>query len=494
MLDAFVFEPFSINQSLLDSFLLENDGFEVWIAHAAPSALSGSGSISDPYLVSNAIDLDNLLASFGPGTTIHLAPGTYTTQGHSNGLTTGWTPRRGQRIVGAGVDLTVLQLVVASPTANAAYFVIGADDTTVINELEISDLTLDANQRLAAHSSIAAGGVKVYGTHLLLNRVRVINAGTLTTSKRGNAIAVAGAFPDNPEPFDAVVEECIIDQVYLSNVREMACISLASGERAADGFPAFHKGCVVRNCLIDCKYVSNEVAISSIHITDTTGKIATVTTKTPHGLSGTPWIVISGALEASQPSTHFNGAFQVDTNPIGPTGLTFTIKYYDTTSPTTAVDPTGDMSLGRAPSQRIALQPVSFDTPSGLLTVTTKTPHYLVPGQKVVFTNVAGSGAGNLNNPTNPLSVYDLGGSSAPYNPLQFRIQMSNPGSVDVSNAWIGVDFYGIAAGGGRGVIVEGNRILNTTFGLFRAYDNSASGTYRDSLSSKDMVVRDNYF
>src|SRR5438477_6258368 len=114
MLDAFVFEPFSVNQSLIDSLLLESDSFEIWVGKAATGPLSGSGSISDPYLVSSAIDFDNLLASFSPYSTIHLAPGTYTTQGHSDGLTTGWSPRRGQRIVGAGVDATLIQLVGAS--------------------------------------------------------------------------------------------------------------------------------------------------------------------------------------------------------------------------------------------------------------------------------------------------------------------------------------------------------------------------------------------
>ncbi len=65
---------------------------------------------------------------------------------------------------------------------------------------------------------------------------------------------------------------------------------------------------------------------------------------------------------------------------------------------------------------------------------------------------------------------------------LQFTIS-PNPGTPVVTNAWIGVDFYAIVTNGGRGVIVEGNRILNTTFGL-----------YRDTWGTKDVVVRDNYF
>ena len=184
MLDAFVFEPFSVNQSLLDSLLLESNSFEVYIAPVATGALSGSGTIADPYVVSSAQDFDNLLGGFAPYTTIHLAPGTYTTQGHSDGITTGWAPRRGQRIVGSGIDITIIQLVVPTPTANAAYFVIGAEDTALIDEFEVVDLTLDANQGGTGHGSIAAGGLKVYGSHVLLKRIHVINAGTLLTSHR----------------------------------------------------------------------------------------------------------------------------------------------------------------------------------------------------------------------------------------------------------------------------------------------------------------------
>ena len=48
LLDAFVLEPFSVNEQLIDSLLLEPDQFEFWISATAttPTAL---GTACDPY-------------------------------------------------------------------------------------------------------------------------------------------------------------------------------------------------------------------------------------------------------------------------------------------------------------------------------------------------------------------------------------------------------------------------------------------------------------
>ena len=63
--DAFVFDPFSVNQPLIDSLLLEPDSFEVYVAIGSSG---GSGTISDPYLVNTATLFDQLMNSFAPYT------------------------------------------------------------------------------------------------------------------------------------------------------------------------------------------------------------------------------------------------------------------------------------------------------------------------------------------------------------------------------------------------------------------------------------------
>ena len=55
----------------------------------------------DPYGVTNATRFDELMNGFPPNTTVHLAAGDYQTKGYAIGVSGGWKPKRGFRIVGA---------------------------------------------------------------------------------------------------------------------------------------------------------------------------------------------------------------------------------------------------------------------------------------------------------------------------------------------------------------------------------------------------------
>src|SRR5207247_3093448 len=83
---------------------------------------------------------------------------------------------------------------------------------------------------------------------------------------------------------------------------------MGGGERASDGITAYHRACVVRNCVIDCEYKVNPVPISQITIA---GTVATVMTGVPHGRSDDDWVRISGALENGSSTTTYNGSYQI---------------------------------------------------------------------------------------------------------------------------------------------------------------------------------------
>src|SRR5258707_27076 len=139
LLEALVIDPFNVDQPLLYSFLLDpQDSFEVWLAIRTDEE-PGSGTVTDPYDASALSVFDALMNSFQPYTTIHLGPGLFATSGHADGVGGGWQPRRGQRIVGSGIDVTMLKLTPPLVNAGSAYFAIGADDAALINEFEVSD-------------------------------------------------------------------------------------------------------------------------------------------------------------------------------------------------------------------------------------------------------------------------------------------------------------------------------------------------------------------
>lgn len=59
-----------------------------------------------------------------PPIAVHLGPGTFQTNGYAEGVSGGWQPRPGMKIVGSGIDVTVLQLATNS-TSNAHFYAVG---------------------------------------------------------------------------------------------------------------------------------------------------------------------------------------------------------------------------------------------------------------------------------------------------------------------------------------------------------------------------------
>ena len=245
---------------------------------------------------------------------------------------------------------------------------------------------------------------------------------------------------------------------------------MGAGERPTDGVMAYHRACAVRNSVVDCEYKVNPVPISGITFS---GSTATVTTQVPHGRAVNDWVRVAGALVNGSLDNPFNGSFKITVVPT-------TTQFQYTMASTPSAAPVGDMWVGRFPSHYVAISAV---TPSGTspgpwtITVDTSTPHFLVPGSTVVVNNV---------NSPNPSPINGIWIVSNVVNSKKFEFQMStDPGSVtSLGSAFIGVNFQSLSADGGTNAVVEGNRILNTRFG----------GPYHDTWSTKDLIVRNNYY
>jgi hypothetical protein len=142
------------------------------------------------------------------GARVTLGPGTYTTKGYSDDdpvNTSGWTAVPGLKIVGAGVDVTTIQLASVS-TAAAQFYAVGHPlvlpqsgpmfpanvRATKVNHFEITELTIDANYA-GNGASLGCGAVRVYGDHARIRRVKAINWGTKNSTKRCFVFAVITA-------------------------------------------------------------------------------------------------------------------------------------------------------------------------------------------------------------------------------------------------------------------------------------------------------------
>lgn len=148
---------------------------EVWLAVWNPPDGTGDGSPGNPW----AVNTPSLFATImntrvGPNSIIRLMPGLFRTRGANGegyGLPGGliWQPRSGQRIVGSGINSTILQFswdtsdtnnLFPNPSPGQRHYIMTSSD--FLHSFELSDLTIDCNMQSSNcfdPAVIASGGV-----------------------------------------------------------------------------------------------------------------------------------------------------------------------------------------------------------------------------------------------------------------------------------------------------------------------------------------------
>jgi hypothetical protein len=246
--------------SLLDALLLDPAPFQVWIA-CRTDGLKGSGTASDPYDGSMQARFDARVNELPANTRVYLGPGTFMTNGYADNVAGGWQAKPGLKIVGSGIDVTVLQQVNAT-TNGKHYYVVGhalasGGAPTPVDACEVSDLTIDCNLDGSSNTALSAfGAVRLFGNHVRVARVKVIHWGTKQATTPCFAIAVitgdrtAGLV----EVVNAGVEGCMVvnPEVKASNVGPNTAIHAGGTEAAAAFAEAYGRAPYIRNCFVDC--------------------------------------------------------------------------------------------------------------------------------------------------------------------------------------------------------------------------------------------------
>jgi len=437
-------------------------------AYTMSSTPSGAAG-GNPYCRLSQFDAAARLLPGGPPLAVRLGPGTFQTKGYSNSVAASWLPRSGMKILGSGAEISVLQLV-GGVIDQAGYTAISSPYNQYLDTFEASDFTVDCN--IAGQPSLltTCGAIAIVGKHTRIRRIRAINWGRQNVNAECFVLAAAQSHPDNPECYDCWIADCILEQPGLNNYREATLTIMSNlGERSYDGLMVYHRACVIRNCFANCEFRQNPVQISGISYSGTTG-VFNVATRRPHGHANNDWLRITGAV-LTDTNNSFNGSYQM-------TRIDdYNFQYTPSPSQPSTAAPTGDMWVGRFPSQWIRLINITGPQGTGPYTYTLQTTsnHYLAPGQVVLINNVSPS-------------IFD--GQFpifAVIDPTHFQIQLGTnptaPGALSDGEA-IGIAFQALSADGGTTAVVEGNRICNTYTG----------GPYHDTWNSRDMMVRNNYF
>lgn len=263
--------------SLIDSVLLDPYPFEIYVAKRTDGA-KGSGTLNDPFDGSTTELFDGILSNLNTtnvGITVHLGPGTFKTKGYADGVSGCWEALSNMRIIGAGADITTLQMDPAQTWVdNKQYFLIGhklsgeSNASNPVDFFELSHLTLDCNQPAA--SPVACGAVRVMGNHLRIHRVKAKKFGNRSDAT-GFVFAVLGADSGTQaQVVDSGLEDCIAIEPSSATTKEtiifhVGDVSLTSSS-AASPQEFFGKGLFIRNCFVDCGWTGvNDDYLDNFH-------------------------------------------------------------------------------------------------------------------------------------------------------------------------------------------------------------------------------------
>jgi hypothetical protein len=280
-LPASAFDPAGAAQGAIGA----TNQAEFWVSTNALGT-NGIGTMSAPFDGSTRVLFDSVMQAMPTNCVVHLMAGTYATWGDQ-----GFQIKTEQRILGAGIDRTILKIVSDAPILSCCPpNVIRSTCTTcesgypyLNSGIEVSDLTLDSNTQ--TNAAEPHNGIVLYATRSAIRRVKWINGfapsngneawGMCINGNEGAATGVTiedcvvSQFKDGPltgfgisvqSANHTVTGKIINNRAYLAGTTNMACIALSvcggngveiSGnyvEGAAEGFHADTYG--MTNCIL----------------------------------------------------------------------------------------------------------------------------------------------------------------------------------------------------------------------------------------------------
>jgi hypothetical protein len=419
---------------------------------------------------------DEMMRAISESSIIHLGVGIFETRGLTAGYNPsdqytylGWLSKPGQKIVGAGRDITVLRLMFALPGVNTAVAQTAIAPINVVEGFEVSDLTVDCNIRSQSNELVMKAAVNAPGSHGRIRRVRVIDFGTHIQGGECFVLAVGGGKRLTDGAVDGRIEDCIIEHANSQGVYTRTLFHIAAGEDTTYNIMRFHRGCAIRNCYANGDFVDASVSIVSIAFSD---PLATVTTRQPHGRTVGDWVIITGVLENGASSENLNGSFQIAGVP---NATSFTLD--PDTNPSGVIS--GEMFVGRYSAHALPVEKIER---SGLVaTLTSVIPHNRKPGEWV---NIIAALGGVHKDEVGFFGRFQI---SQVLSPFLFEYTLPDPPPVHTSTSHptvLALNQQALTTTGGSECVAEGNRIFNMPIG----------GPYNDTFGSKNMTARNNYY
>lgn len=186
---------------------------EFWVSSNTNTA--NLGTLDNPFDGSTAAKFDTVMNSLPPNSTIRILAGTYQTRGVET-----WAVKSGQKILGSGMDVTVLQLVSGSPSEEMVGSVSGP-----CTNIEVADLTCDCNYTSGPYTY---SGVEIDGTGTVIRRVKVVNQACFGPLNNGEAWGISANGYDVANSVGNIIEDCEVSHFAGGGISALT-ISAASG-------------------------------------------------------------------------------------------------------------------------------------------------------------------------------------------------------------------------------------------------------------------------
>lgn len=250
--------------SLIDALFLDPVRINIWIAKR-PDNSQGSGTQQDPYSGNTQSLFDAVMRDkVGPNTCVHLGPGIFETAGYYEGISGSWELKPGMRIVGSGMDVTILKRV---NNANQAkqFYAIGHSLTVtsptvqpnLVDGVEICELTIDCNFAGLANASAAAGAIRMMGNNSRVVRVKAIRWGAKSASVPGFVMLLltgntnsGNASSDVAAVNNTGIQECLVTDPDSGSTARITALHVGAKESPGTT-PAAGVGPYIRNCFVD---------------------------------------------------------------------------------------------------------------------------------------------------------------------------------------------------------------------------------------------------
>ena len=213
----------------------------------------GSGTYLNPYNANTQQLFDSYISGAKAGKTIYLSSGTFKTHGYKQRTTNGSYVKSGWKLIGQGIDKTIIKLVEAK-AYGGPYWCFGTDYDQFAHNTTWKDFTLDCNlDGQIDKTGICIGGIALGGNHISYNNIKVINWGTRSLGLECFVLAAGGTNVINHDNLTgAKIENCIVTNPAPNiNIETSSLIFCGGAEDYTNDLSGAHINPIIRNCYCD---------------------------------------------------------------------------------------------------------------------------------------------------------------------------------------------------------------------------------------------------